>query len=193
MSNYLNKAYNSLRKELINLIQNNEVFFRNDCFLIENNNLEKLFYNKINPYNKNKSNVLDDQDEIPFFIENISSALKVIKNNKKLKLVKKDLIVALYQDKGLRSFICFNYYCGKNKLIIEFNENNSSNALLILNPLDLIVDNNKYLYVIAFKTFNANDLKIDLYINLLNKKKYLIINQIDEFERDEDENTIYLI
>ena len=170
MSNYLNKAYNSLRKELINLIQNNEVFFRNDCFLIENNNLEKLFYNKINPYNKNKSNVLDDQDEIPFFIENISSALKVIKNNKKLKLVKKDLIVALYQDKGLRSFICFNYYCGKKKLIIEFNENNSSNALLILNPLDLIVDNNKYLYVIAFKTFNANDLKIDLYINLLNKK-----------------------
>ena len=39
--------------------------------------------------------------------------------------------------------------------------------LLILNPLDSIIDNNKYLYVIAFKTFN--DLKEDLFINLLNK------------------------
>ena len=167
MSNYLYKNYISLRKELINLIQNNEIFTRDDCFLIEKNNWEKLIYNKINPYNKNKSNTFDEENQIPLFIENISSALKILRNNKMLKLVKKDLIAAFYQEEGLRSFKSFNYYCGKNKLIIEFNENNSCNALFILNPLDLIIDNNKYLYVIPFKTFN--DLKEDLYINLLNK------------------------
>ena len=184
MSDYLYEKYISLRKELIILIQDNEIFDRDDCFLMEKNNFEKLILNKINTYNKNKSNILDDQDEIPLFIENISSALKVLKNNEKLKLIKKDLIVALYQDKGLRSFKCFNYYYGKKKLIIEFNENNSSNALLIWNPLDLNIDNNKYLYVIAFKTFNVNDLKKDLYFNLLNKKIDLNNNILNNLQNN---------
>ena len=167
MSNYLYNNYISFQKQLNYLVQNNDFFSGDDCFLIEKNDWEKLIYSKIDPYNKYKSNVLNTQNKIPEFIENISSALQILKKNKILKLVKKDLIAAFYQEEGLRDYRSFNYYCGKNKLIIEFNENNSSNVLLILNPLDSIIDNNKYLYVIAFKTFN--DLKEDLYINLLNK------------------------
>ena len=167
MSNYLYNNYISFQKQLNYLVQNNDFFGGDDCFLIEKNDWEKLIYSKIDPYNKYKSNVLNTQNKIPEFIENISSALQILKKNKILKLVKKDLIAAFYQGEGLRNYRSFNYYCGKNKLIIEFNENNSSNVLLILNPLDSIIDNNKYLYVIAFKTFN--DLKEDLYINLLNK------------------------
>ena len=167
MSSYLYNNYISFQKQLNYLVQNNDFFSGDDCFLIEKNDWEKLIYNQIDPYNKYKSNVLNTQNKIPEFIDNISSALQILKKNKILKLVKKDLIAAFYQEEGLRDYRSFNYYCGKNKLIIEFNENNSSNVLLILNPLDSIIDNNKYLYVIAFKTFN--DLKEDLYINLLNK------------------------
>ena len=106
-------------------------------------------------------------------------ALTILKNNKKIKLVKKDLITALYQDNNLKYSKSFNYYCGNNKLLIEFNENYSCMVLLILNPIDSIINNNKHLYVIVFKTLNH--LKQKLYKNLLSQEidlNYDILNNL---------------
>ena len=179
MDNYLWKNYISFQKELINRIQSHEILPRDDCFLIEENDWERFIYNKINPYNQTKNNILYIHKKVEF-IENISSALKILKNNKKIKLVKKDLIAALYKVNDLIYLKSFNYYCGNNKLLIEFNENYSCMALLILNPLDSIINNSKHLYVIAFRTLNH--LKENLYINLLSQEivlNYDILNNLE--------------
>ena len=79
MSSYLYNNYISFQKQLNYLIQNNDFFGGDDCFLIEKNDWEKLIYNQIDPYNKYKSNVLNTQNKIPEFIDNISSALQILK------------------------------------------------------------------------------------------------------------------
>ena len=79
MSNYLYNNYISFQKQLNYLVQNNDFFGGDDCFLIEKNDWEKLIYNQIDPYNKYKSNVLNTQNKIPEFIDNISSALQILK------------------------------------------------------------------------------------------------------------------
>ena len=194
MNNYLWKNYTSFQKELINIIENHEIIARDDCFLIEKNDWEKYIYNKINPNNQNNKNILYIQKKIP--IENFSSAFTILKNHKKIKLVKKDLIAALYQGNNLRYFKSsksFNYYCGNKKLLIEFNENYSCMALLILNPLDLIINNSKHLYVIAFRTLdhmkqklytNLLSQEIDLNHDILNNLEYnnIIITQINDYK-----------
>ena len=169
------KIYTSFQKELINRIKNQEISTRDDCFLIEKNDWERFIYNKINPYNlKNNNNIINIQKKVPEFIENFSSALTILKNNNKIKLVKKDLIVYLYEDNNLKYCKTINYYCGNKKLLIEFNENYSCMALLILNPLESFVNNNTYLYTIAFRTLNP--LKEIIYKNLLSKESDLNID-----------------
>jgi hypothetical protein len=87
MNNYLYNNYISFQKQLNYLVQSNDIFCGNDCFLIEKNDWEKYIYNKINPNNQNNKNILYIQKKIP--IENFSSAFTILKNNKKTKLVKK--------------------------------------------------------------------------------------------------------
>jgi len=186
------KIYISFQKELINRIESQEILARDDCFLIEKNDWERFIYYKINPYDQNNNNFLNIQKEIPEFIDNISSALTILKNNKNIKLVKKDLIESLYQDNNLKDFKSINYYCGNKKLLIEFNEKYSCMALLILNPLESIVNNNANLYIIAFRTMNhlketiyKNLLsqEIDLNIDILNNLKYnnIIIKKLNNY------------
>ena len=79
MSSYLYNNYISFQKQLNYLVQNNDFFGGDNCFLIEKNDWEKLIYNQIDPYNKYKSNVLNTQNKIPEFIDNISSALQILK------------------------------------------------------------------------------------------------------------------
>ena len=180
MNKSLWENYTSFQKELINRIQNYGILARDDCFLIEKNVWERFIYNKINPYNQNKNNILYIQKKIPELIENFTSALTILKNNQKIKLVKKDLIATLYQDNNLKYFKSFNYYCGNKKLLIEFNEKYSCMALLILNPLDSIINNSKHLYVIAFRTLNHKKQK--LYTNLLSQEidfNYDILNNLE--------------
>jgi len=180
MNNDLWKYYTSFQKELINKIDNHENLSIDECFLIEKNEWERFIYNKINPYNQNKYNILYIQKKIPKFIENFSSALEILKNNKKIKLVKKDLLAALYHDNIIKCFKSFNFYCGNKKLLIEFNEKYSCMALLILNPLDSIINNNMHLYVIVFRTLNH--MKQKLYASLFSQEfdlNYDILNNLE--------------
>ena len=103
MNNNLWKYYIDFQNELINEIQSNEISYRDDCLLIEKNDWEKLIYNKINPNNKNINNTRYIKKEIPEFIENISSFLKILRKNIIIKLVSKDLVTDFYKKKDLIS------------------------------------------------------------------------------------------
>jgi hypothetical protein len=159
------KKFTSIQKEFIHRIQSNEITGSlNEYYLIDDKTFETYFNNTIDP--NYTSNDYIDYRFHPEIIYDISSAIKALKNYKKLKLVKKDLMKSICDLNYLRYYKTVSFYCGNNKLIIEFVGKFTNNALLIVNPLDSIIDNSIYSFVIAFRTLN--NCKENLYISLLN-------------------------
>ena len=229
------KSYISIKKEndnfnnkLSNNIKNKEISLINEeCYLIEeswSNELNECFekHNKLKNEKKNTSkinyiNYLPQND--PEFINDFSSIIKYLNNNKKIKLVSKKLIESIYEDEDLIENEIINYYSGNNKLIIEYKENNKTNKpLLLINPLD---DNDikKKLFIILVKEeekdslykellsaqdndgvlqkYNKKLISYDKYLNILKLlihiyyyEKSLSENKENVFKENED---IYLI
>ena len=185
MDFYQWKLFTSFQKELINTIQSNGMTgFINECYLIDDKTFEFLF-DIIDP-NKTYDNYIK-YNFYPPIIYDISSALKTLKNFKKLKLVKKKLMRSLVSPNHLKYYKTVNFYCGNNKLIIEFIGKYTTNALLIVNPLDSITDNNMYSFVIAFRAHNYT--REDLYLSLLNNEKICLNkNMVNSHEYENNEN-----
>jgi hypothetical protein len=181
MDYYLNKKNIFFEDELFDNIKSAAITGNKyECFLTYEDYKEKIFKKNINPYFIYNDNFRDYNNNSFFqenenrFIENISSALQILKYNKKLRLVTKNYMRRFYHINFLRYFKTVNYYCGFNKLIIEFYGKYSSNALLIVNPLESIIDNNMYSFVFAFRTLNNS--REDLYTYLL-EYDYDILNE----------------
>ena len=165
MNLYQWKRFKSNQKKLIYRIQSNEITgFINEYYLIDDKTFETYFNNTID-LNYTYDDYIDYRFH-PEIIYDISSAIKALKNYKKLKLVKKDLMKSICDLNYLRYYKTVSFYCGNNKLIIEFVGKFTNNALLIVNPLDSIIDNSIYSFVIAFRTLN--NCKENLYVSLLN-------------------------
>ena len=189
---YLNEENDSFVDELIYNIKSPKLT-RNiyDCFLMFEDYNDKFFKNYINPYYTYYIDFNNDsffQDIKHRFIENVSSALSILKNNKRLRLIEKDYLKRFYHINFLRNFKIVNYYCGFNKLIIEFYEKYSSNALLIVNPLESIIEDSMYSFVFAFRTLN--NIRVDVYNYLLKYDYYDIFNK--DFINSLKNNNIFI-
>ena len=184
--NLIKEKYLSFNEKIRNEIQNNEFSYNKiNCFLIDSsweNELAKCIINE----DKNKillnERKLDDSfnflpKQEPKFINEASVARNHLKNNNKIKLISRDIIKLVYPDYNLNNNNnSINCYGGNNRLIIEFeeNESNLNSIFLIINPIESILQDNNAL-IISLKVPNNNREELYgelLFINLnLNEKK----------------------
>ena len=105
----LNKYYD-FRSNFTNNINNSSLSLNNeDCYLIEENWIDNLKegFNKYN--NLKKTNELNEEfdyydllpEKDPNFINDFSSILKCIENNKKIKCLSKELLELMYDESDL--------------------------------------------------------------------------------------------
>jgi hypothetical protein len=174
--NLIKEKYLSFNEKIRNEIQNNEFSYNKiNCFLIDSfweNELANCIINE----DKNKillnERQLDDSfnflpKEQPKFINEASIAKSHLKNNNRIKLISRDIIKLVYPDYNLNNDNPINCYGGNNRLIIEFeeNESNLNNIFLIINPKESILQNNNAL-IIYLKVPNNNN-KEEFYGELL--------------------------
>jgi len=141
--NRIKKEYNNFRKRFSDNIENSSISLNNEvCYLIEENwadNLKQGF----NKYKNLKENneLIQDFDyydllpqEDPDFINDFSSILEEITNNKKIQCISKKLFELIYDKNNLKDYHYIKYYSGNNKLIIEYENDNK--AILLIDPLN---------------------------------------------------------
>ena len=184
--NLIKEKYLSFNEKIRNEIQNNEFSYNKiNCFLIDSS-WENELANCIINEDKNKillnERKLDDSfnflpKQEPKFINEASVARNHLKNNNKIKLISRDIIKLVYPDYNLNNNNnSINCYGGNNRLIIEFeeNESNLNSIFLIINPIESILQDNNAL-IISLKVPNNNREELYgelLFINLnMNEKK----------------------
>ena len=179
MNNDFWDNYYSFNNELIDQIKNKKNINRNDCYLIVwNKSLNDMInqYKNINNYrNCDKDSFSNIEKIFTSIINDFNCAVQNLKDNKLLKLVKKDLIETLNHEKYLS--LTLDIDCGNNILIIKFK--NSKFGLLILNPIESLIYNDMYSYVILFNTFDS---LINLHNYLLNYNLKLNNNNINRLK-----------
>ena len=122
-----NQCYLILDTWLHNILNNIEEYERNYYYL----------YNKTNP---DGSFIFWPNDD-PIFIDNIPLAIDYLKEYQYLEVINRDLLELIYEDKYLRSFKTINYFCGNNRLIIEYEDKFYNSSILIIDPLESFYKN----------------------------------------------------
>ena len=183
--NLIKEKYLSFNEKIRNEIQNNEFSYNKiNCFLIDSS-WENELANSI--LNEEKYNILLSERKLddsfnflpkqePKFINEASVARNHLKNNNNIRLISRDIIKLVYPDYNLSNNNSINCYGGNNRLIIEFeeNESNINNILLIINPIESILQNNNAL-IISLKVPNNN--KEEFYGELLFMNLNLNLNE----------------
>ena len=188
-------SYLNFRNNLSKLIKDHKTNYFNDCYLIEESWVNILEKYKIIVYNQKEhlfSNITFPEKD-PLFINDFASALNLIQNNKKFKLIDKSLIEYLYENNYLmlKNKSCVLTFCSNNKLIIDFQRQNEDKSLLIEEPINhinmkdniYIIRKNIQLYKfilaemksIKFSDYEEYLIPLGRYINSssnLNKNKY---------------------
>ena len=174
--------YESFIQKLMKDIKNKDITQNNEnkfC-LVEGDFIEEI-YKKEN-YNNMDAVINFYSKKHPIFINKIK---KDIKQN--FRMIDKDICLLLYNDyellrhnyynfhyykiyQNVFDAQTFNYIAGYDKLII-IHENN--NALLILNPIDSIINNNNYIFGIIIKDMNDVNCNIELYRKLISSDLHL--------------------
>jgi len=139
----MKSIYNEFRENLSKNINNSKFQIGSEeCFLIEeslNNELIKYFENYDNIQDINAFENIQS-----YIINGFPSTLNCLYNNKKIKLISRKLIESISNKDNLMDLIGIKYYCGNNKLIIEYKD---KKALLLIKPLN-VSELNKNIYVI---------------------------------------------
>ena len=162
----IENEYYNFKEKLSKDIQNPSISMQNkDCYLIEeswSNEITNYFDKYHNYKNNNKfKNNTDFSDFLPengpVFINNFSSVIKCLKNNKKLIIVSRELIESIYEEDDLKNYNIVKYYSGNNKLIIKFTKNDDKKALLIINPIyENLIQNINNDFIISIKDEENN-------------------------------------
>ena len=106
----IKNEYYDFNEKLSKNIKNNSISMKNkDCYLIEEswskeltNYFDKYHKDKNNNKFKNNTDFLDFLPENePQFINNFSSVIKCLKNNKKLIIISRELIESIYEEDDL--------------------------------------------------------------------------------------------
>ena len=139
------------KEKLSKDIDNTSISMKNkDCYLIEVPWYNKLTdcFEKYHDYKNN--NEIDENTNFedflpkndPQFINNFSSIISCLKNNKNMIIVSQEWIESIYEIDDLKEYNKIKYYAGNKKLIIKFENNSNNQALLIINPNNIIQKNN---------------------------------------------------
>ena len=169
--------FNSFRENLINDVKDKsktKLIKNKECILIKEDWHNE--FSKIIDKCKNNNNKEEINKEIQKFIYNkkpeifndIESVINCLKNLFKFNLVSFNLINIAYNNSiNLNNINRAHYYTGNNKLIIEYKENEVNNAILFINPLEAIYDQE----IFIFKIKNTNPDKLNFYRELLTKEE----------------------
>ena len=142
--NFINiiKVYDSFKNELKEKINSQIMVLNNyDYYLICEEYLNELEQN-IENYNKYKNIKTIIFKQKPKIIENFSELISYLKNNKQIRLIRRDLFELLNKSFKLNKSNIVQYFGLKGKIIIEF-KSNEKNAILFINP-----------FIKTFLTFN---------------------------------------
>jgi len=134
---YFANQYYEFRNQFHNNINNSRNIIQSACYLIDESWIQNLdfCFNKFNKREYSYQNIISFPKENPRFINDFSTAVSYIKNNKNFKIISQQLIDLLYEKPDIiRSNTI--YYAGNNRLIIEIMENDKNNALFFINPLN---------------------------------------------------------
>ena len=207
------KDYSQFKVQIKKEIQQESITRKDygEFCLIDSDFMKEIF--KIENYNSQNVYFISKKD--PKILNNISKEI-----NDKFEIIKKDLLRLIYDDyldaheelyknnyynfyyykiyKLVNDSRTFNYVAGNNKLII-ISKNES--ALLILNPIDSIINNNNYVIGIILKYNNSDhnynndlykllitgDLDINNDLKNLKLKRNLIVDESEEnYKGNED-------
>ena len=177
------KAYNEFRTNLFGNINNTNklLFTKNseDCYLIEENWIN-YYINCFDQYNKNNrslESIISFQKYKPNFINDFKTIITYLKNEKKLKLINKNLLELLFSENDLIN-IPIKYYGGNDKIIIEYKDKKDAKALLLINPLNQNSIINR-VYILSIN----NKQKLLLYIDLLSEENNLNIKLKKKYQK----------
>ena len=200
--NTIRQGYNEFKRKITLEIQQKNITKKNDAsiYLVDSGYLKEIL--NLNNYYK-KNNVLFFSEIKPNLKNNLS------KNVNGFKIIEKKLLLLLYKDyqlahdelieynyfyynfsriyKEITNSESFNYIAGNRKLIVRFNNKTS---LLILNPIDSIINDKNYVVGIIINETEEiadntdelykNIILSDLSLNNIKLKSDLIINDFDE-------------
>ena len=157
MDEFINEeTFLSVRKELDKFRQTlsediiKKTYFssENDCYLVEEKWYKELLESfkeydngkSANKFNENFNYIKLLPEYDSEYINDFSVILEYLKKNVKLKLVSRKFLELIYDEESLENDKYMKYYSGNNKLIIEYKENISNKALLIIDPLNFLKD-----------------------------------------------------
>ena len=135
--NFINiiKVYDSFKNELKEKINSQIMVLNNyDYYLICEEYLNELEQN-IENYNKYKNIKTIIFKQKPKIIENFSELISYLKNNKQIRLIRRDLFELINKSFKLNKSNIVQYFGLKGKIIIEF-KSNEKNAILFINPFN---------------------------------------------------------
>ena len=140
----IKKKFYSFKEKLIEEIKNNEFCYNqnNECYLILDTRIDELnnsieeYDNNPNLYNRRNfdGSYIFLPNNKPEFINSITDAIDCIKKHKNFEIIKQDILNLRYSDNYLSNFNTINYFCGNNRLIIEFDGYYYNSLLLLSNP-----------------------------------------------------------
>ena len=174
---FISDLKNKLEKKSFSICKEN-------CYLIEES-WDKILKDKIDEYSNKENEDYEDfekfiQEKSPKFINNVGSIINFIKKKQILKLVSRKLIYFIYEKESLKKYNLVKYYSGKNKLIIEYINDEDNKSILLIAPLNK--NNIKERTFIISKEDLKDEEKIILYKNLINKDIDIIKDDIIPFK-----------
>jgi len=177
ISNEIIKVFNYSKKLLEFGIKNNKPsYYDNECYLIENKwykELEKAIRDCENTKNKDRKQKVSLPQQFPEFINDINKAIELLKSNNEPKLISKNVLLSIYNNKNLKNANLVKHISGFNNLIIIFKEKENNNGLLLFGPLDEKKDKTENI-VFSFKLKNKKNEKNDqLFSEILKIKNSL--------------------
>ena len=178
------KIYESFKSKLNENINNSLINISSgDYYIIEEYYLNEL-EQKITNYNKNKSSKninysISLPDQKPEIINNFSDLINCLKNNRIIRLISKEFMELINNKNNLNNSNYVQYFCGNEKLIIEYKMNNEKKGILFINPFNktllkenifIIIKNNQQKSLYEELLANSNNNLFQSYIN----NKYII-------------------
>ena len=167
-----------------NKLENSYNFNSDNCYLIEDSWKKALEDNfneyKISKYlidENNFNTIINFPKKDPDFINDIPELINVLKNNKKISLISKEMMEVIFNKTYLNQFNYVKYIGKNNKYIIEFVGNNDNKGFLIFNNFNNSITLNSKIFIII-----NNESRTDLYLKLLSLNNNDITNQIEQNE-----------